>query len=217
MRRISAYLILGILSGCGETEVKRDVEPAGAVSNTRHPELIGTWVFDCTLPQIDDPSKNSSYRFTGELEITHDQIIYTQIAHNDDSCKEAVFENKRIDSYIPRGRLSRSETVYKWDWKLISWDQVALDEEIASSFNQETLFEYSNWTAKNPKSILGRKPDSKSEAYASLGTISFMIYKIEDGVGYFKVSDAVNDGESEATRKVGLDNKLKFKKKSSSK
>jgi hypothetical protein len=214
IRAASTLLILCILSACGETAVKEAPKSTGGTTGSSlvHPELIGTWTFDCKLPQNDNPSEGV-YRYTGELQITKDQMIYTQIAHYDNECKQPAFRSSRTDSYVPKGLLTGSKSVYKWDWKLVSLDQSALNEWAVSTFNTEKLFGYSDWKTDVPKSILGRKMSSESKAEFQAGSLSFMIYKIEDGVGYFKTSDAVNDGNSEAQRKVGLDSQLKFKKK----
>ena len=211
-------IILGILSACGETAVKDVPKTAGGPTTTNlvHPELLGTWTFDCKIPQSDNPSEGV-YRFTGELQITKDQMIYHQIAHYDNECKQPAYRSSRVDSYVPKGPLAGSKSVYKWDWKLVSWDWTALNEDAASAYSTQKLFAYSDWRANTPKSTLGRKMSSESKSVAQVDGLSFMIYKIEDGVGYFKLSDAVNDGSSDAKRKVGLDADLKFKKKTTSK
>jgi len=213
---LSGIIVASLMVGCGNSKSKNDAVVESS-SSAIHPELIGTWVLDCILPSIDNPSSNVSYRFKLELEITKEQITYIQMAHLDDTCQKPAFSIKTVDSYVPRGKMGTSETVYKWDWKRVSDDQTILEPTLVTSFNSKKNFGYSDWAVNVPKSLLGKSLSPTEELRSKVGDLSFVIYKIENQYGYFKTLDAVNDGLTKATRKNGLDSNVKFKKKASQK
>lgn len=212
---LSGILVASLIVSCGNPKSKNDAVVESS-SSAIHPELIGTWVVDCILPSIDNPSSNVSYRFKLELEITKDQITYVQMAHLDDTCQKPAFSIKTVDSYVPRGKMGTSETVYKWDWKRVSDDQTVLEPTLVTSFNSNKNFGYSDWAVNVPKSVLGKSLSPTEDLRSKAGDLSFVIYKIENQTGYFKNLDAVNDGLTKTTRKIGLDSNVKFKKKASS-
>jgi len=197
-KSLSGLVVLNLLVSCGNPKSKNDAAVESS-SSAIHPELIGTWVLDCILPSIDNPSSNSDYRYKLELEITKDQITYVQMAHLDDTCKKPAFSVKTVDSYVPRGKMGTSETVYKWDWKRVSNDQTILEPTLVASFNSNKNFGYSDWAVNVPKSILGKSYSPSKDPESKAGDLSFLIYKIENQAGYFKTLDAVNDGLTKTT------------------
>lgn len=206
-------LIFSGLMGCSDAKAVREA-PSGGSDMSMHPDLLGTWYFTCKLPMLDDPTKGS-YRYTGELEIKKTQIIYTQVQHHDDECKRRAAVFKRVESYLPRGKLNGSENTFKWDWKRVSDEKTYVDPALIAEANASSEFEYTDWAVNIPKNIMGKKSAINSKPNPSIGHETFLIYKIDDGVGYFMASDAVNDGQTESKRIVGLNDKLKFLKKSS--
>lgn len=215
-KTLSGILVASLIVSCGNPKSKNDAVVESS-SSAIHPELIGTWVLDCILPSIDNPSSNSDFRYKLELGITKDQITYVQMAHLDDTCQKPAFSIKTVDSYVPRGKLGSSEIVYKWDWKRVSNDRTILEPTLVTSNNSSKNFGYSDWALNVPKSILGKSPSPTDKPYSKAGDLFFGIYKIENQAGYFKTLDAVNDGLTKATRINGLDSNVKFKKKASSK
>ncbi len=207
------FLIFSGLTSCSDAKVAREA-PLGGSEMAIHPDLLGTWYFTCKLPMLDDPTKGS-YRYTGELEIKKSQIIYTQVQHFDDQCKERAAVFKTVNSYVPRGRLEGSESAYKWDWRLVSNEKTYIDSSLIAPANTASEHEYTDWAVNVPKNIAGKKSASNSKPNSSIGSESFLIYKIDDGEGYFMTSDAVNDGKTASTRRVGLNENLKFLKRSS--
>lgn len=205
-------LIFGGLTSCSDAKAVREA-PSGGSDMSMHPNLLGTWYFSCKLPMLADPTKGS-YRYTGELEITRTQIIYTQVQHYDDECKQRAAMFKTVESYVPRGKLNGSESAYKWDWKRVSDEKTYVDPALIASVNEASEFEYTDWAVNVPKSIMGKKYAPTSKPNPSIGSETFLIYKIDDDGAYFMASDAVNDGKTASTRMVGLNDKLKFLKKS---
>jgi hypothetical protein len=217
MSAVITALMAFILSACGGTQPKNDTRAsADRGNNLMHPDLLGTWTFDCAIPHTNNPT-GTIVAYTGEFQVTKDQVIYTQTGFYETECKTASFRILQTYSYAPKGPLAGSSDAYKWDWKVISHFQTALDEEEVRLANDIKAYDYSDWKINTPKSILGRKRTSTQQAADIAGVMSYMIYKIENGVGYFKSSDAINDGKSDTRRKIGLDPRLPLKKKTSAK
>lgn len=207
------FLIFSGLTSCSDAKVVREA-PSGGSDMAMHPDLLGTWYFNCKLPMLDDPTKGS-YRYTGELEIKKTQLIYTQVQHFDNECKVRAAVFKTVESYVPQGKLDGSESAYKWDWRTVSNEKTYIDPSLIASANTASEFEYTDWAVNVPKNIAGKKFDSNSKPNPPSGSESFLIYKIADGEGYFMTSDAVNDGKTASKRRVGLNENVKFLKRSS--